>query len=66
MKTLLTVTEAAKRLKISPQRVRQLREAGRLDAVKVGPLWCFDPAVVDKFAKLVRPHHRPKSNGDKG
>jgi excisionase family DNA binding protein len=66
MKTLLTVTDAAKRLKISPQRVRQLRDAGRINAVKVGPLWCFDPAEVERFAKIVRPHHRPKSNAVKG
>jgi excisionase family DNA binding protein len=51
---LLSATEAAERLGVTPNRVRALISAGRLPAQKVGRDYVIDPAHL----KLVR-HRKP-------
>lgn len=53
MTTLLTVTEAAARLGVSPQRVRMLIKRGRLCATRAGArLWLIAEDDVAKFRRL--------------
>lgn len=54
----LTTNQAAAQLGVSPQRVRQYIEAGRIQARKFGRDWIVDSASVDAF----RP--RPPGNPD--
>lgn len=44
----LTVADAARRLGVSPSRVRAMIGAGQLDASKVGGRWLVDPATVER------------------
>lgn len=52
MEKVLTVTQAAHRLNLSAQRVRQLADAGRLP-VERGPLGIrlFDSEAIERFAQ---------------
>jgi excisionase family DNA binding protein len=55
---LLTTSEAAKILGVTPRRVRVLASTGRLrGAQQVGRDWLIPPASVDNFTPL--PAHRP-------
>lgn len=61
--TLMTTEEVAKRLGVSPGRVRQFNVEGRLPHDrKVGPLLFFDREIVEAFAKEPRPTGRPKQS----
>jgi excisionase family DNA binding protein len=51
---LITTTQAAERLGISPQRVFQLIQNGRLPAQKVGHIYVIDAAVL-KIVKRKKP-----------
>ena len=55
---IITTTEAAKRLGVTPTRVRALIEAKRLKAFKYGREWLSDPKDLD--AVKVRKVGRPK------
>ncbi|HXC73038.1 MAG TPA: helix-turn-helix domain-containing protein [Pyrinomonadaceae bacterium] len=55
---IITTTEAAKRLGVTPTRVRALIEAKRLKAFKYGREWLIDPKDLD--AVKVRKVGRPK------
>ena len=55
---MLTTTQAAEVLGVTPVRVRQLIEAGRLKAVKVGRDWLIDPPDLE--AVKVRTPGRPR------
>lgn len=57
----LSVDEAAKRLGLSPQRVRSLIAAERLPAKRVGASYVLEPADVAELAQLKRPGGRPLS-----
>lgn len=46
---LLTVSEAAERLRISPQTLARHVKAGRLPAVRVGGLVRLEVRAVDRF-----------------
>ena len=56
---MLTVTQAAERLSLTPDRVRQLIVAGALKAERIGKpprgLYVIDEADLEAFAKLDRP-----------
>jgi len=62
---IITTTEAAKRLGVTPTRVRALIEAKRLKAFKYGREWLIDPKDLEavKNRKVGRP--RKKRNGSK-
>lgn len=59
---LLTTTEAAERLGITPRRVTMLIAAGRLAAVRVGRDWLIEPAALDavRHRPAGRPRKRPR------
>ena len=54
---IITTTEAAKRLGVTPNRVRALIEAKRLKAFKYGREWLIDPKDLEavKNRKVGRP-----------
>jgi excisionase family DNA binding protein len=56
---IISTAEAAKRLNVSPSRVRKMIEAKRLKAIKVGREWLIDPKDLDAVKK--RTPGRPKS-----
>jgi excisionase family DNA binding protein len=60
---IISTTEAAKRLNVTPDRVRKMIEANRLKAIKVGREWLIDPKDLDavKDRKVGRPRKARKS-----
>lgn len=48
---LLTATDVAHMLEISPQAVRKLASRKSLPATKVGRAWLFDKDLVEMFAR---------------
>ena len=59
---IITTTEAARRLGVTPNRVRALIEAKRLKAFKYGREWLIDPKDLDavKDRKVGRPRKARK------
>ncbi|HJP93171.1 MAG TPA: helix-turn-helix domain-containing protein [Pyrinomonadaceae bacterium] len=59
---IITTTEAARRLGVTPTRVRALIEAKRLKAFKYGREWLIDPKDLDavKDRKVGRPRKMNK------
>jgi len=59
---IITTTEAARRLGVTPTRVRALIEAKRLKAFKYGREWLIDPKDLDavKIRKVGRPRKSRK------
>ena len=59
---IITTTEAAKRLGVTPTRVRALIEAKRLKAFKYGREWLIDPKDLEavKDRKVGRPRKARK------
>jgi excisionase family DNA binding protein len=51
----ITTTEAARRLAISPQRLRQLIIADEIHAERHGRMWAIDPASVEEYGRHRRP-----------
>jgi excisionase family DNA binding protein len=49
---LLSTTEAAARLSLSPSRVRRYCEQGRLPATKIGGSWVIREADLGKLERL--------------
>ena len=50
---MISTQEAADRLGISGQRVRQLLEAGKIDGQRIGAVWVVDEdSVKDRIAAL--------------
>ena len=60
---IIDTTEAARRLKVTPTRVRAMINSGRLKATKVGIVWMIDPKDLDavKDRKVGRPRKSRKS-----
>jgi excisionase family DNA binding protein len=56
---LLTVKQTAKELGLSPRRVREFCEDGRL-GTRYGWQWLISREELEAFKKLDRPAHRPK------
>ncbi len=56
---MLTTTQVAERLGITPSRVRQIIREGRLVATKHGRDWEVDPESLDSFVKVRRRVGRP-------
>ncbi len=46
---LISTTEAAKRLDITPSLVARYIRDGRLKAQKIGPVWVIDERDVERF-----------------
>jgi excisionase family DNA binding protein len=61
---IISTAEAAKRLGVTPDRVRKMIIAKRLKAIKVGREWLIDPKDLDavKDRKVGRPRRAPKSD----
>jgi len=59
---IITTTEAARRLGVTPNRVRALIEAKRLKAFKYGREWLIDPKDLEavKDRKVGRPRKARK------
>lgn len=60
--TPVSVTEAAAQLGVSVRRVRQLCEAGRLKADRIGRAWLIDRKALERFKPL--PPGRPANDPD--
>jgi excisionase family DNA binding protein len=60
---IITTTEAARRLGVTPTRVRALIEAKRLKAFKYGREWLIDPKDLEavKVRKVGRPRKSRKT-----
>jgi excisionase family DNA binding protein len=60
---LISVTEAAKRLNVTPTRIRAMISSGRLKATKVGNVWVISPKDLEavKDRKVGRPRKARKS-----
>ena len=60
---IITTVDAAKRLGVTPSRVRALIEAKRLKAFKYGREWLIDPKDLDavKDRKVGRPRKARRS-----
>jgi excisionase family DNA binding protein len=56
---IISTAEAARRLEVTPNRVRALIDAKRLKAIKVGREWLIDPQDLNAVKK--RTPGRPKS-----
>lgn len=65
---LMSVTEAAKKLKITVQSVRLLIKKGQLDAKKVGKQWVTTPADLNKYIEehnfFIEPDDRERASDD--
>ena len=61
---IIDTTEAARRLNVTPTRVRAMINSGRLKATKVGIVWMIDPRDLDavKDRKVGRPRKARKAS----
>jgi excisionase family DNA binding protein len=61
---IIDTTEAARRLSVTPTRVRAMINSGRLKATKVGIVWMIDPKDLDelKDRKVGRPRKARKAS----
>jgi excisionase family DNA binding protein len=61
---IISTTEAARRLNVSPSRIRAMISSGRLKAMKVGKVWLIDPKNLDavKDRKVGRPRKVRKTS----
>jgi len=59
---IISTAEAARRLGVTPDRVRKMIEAKRLKAIKVGREWLIDPKDLEavKYRKVGRPRKARK------
>ena len=60
---LISTSEAARRLNVTPSRVRAMIASGRLKAMRVGIMWLIDPKDLEavKDRKVGRPRKAHKS-----
>jgi excisionase family DNA binding protein len=60
---IIDTTEAARRLNVTPTRVRAMINSGRLKATKVGIVWMIDPKDLEavKERKVGRPRKPRKT-----
>jgi excisionase family DNA binding protein len=65
--TIITTVEAAKRLNVTPSRVRALIQAKRLKAFKYGREWLIDPKDLEavKNRKVGRPRKTKKRRSER-
>jgi excisionase family DNA binding protein len=61
---IIDTTEAARRLNVTPTRVRAMINSGRLKATKVGIVWMIDPKDLEavKDRKVGRPRKVRKTS----
>ena len=64
---IISTTEAAKLLNVTPDRVRKMIDAKRLKAIKVGREWLIDPKHLEavKDRKVGRPRKARKKGKTK-
>jgi excisionase family DNA binding protein len=60
---VIDTTEAARRLNVTPSRVRAMIDSGRLKATKVGIVWMIDPKDLE--AVRDRKTGRPRKSAQK-
>ncbi len=60
---MLTTNQAAKRLKLTPGRVRQLCREGAIDAQRIGRDWLMTPAALATWKATRRPPGNPNWSG---
>ena len=58
---MLTVSQCAERLGITPDRVRKLIIAGALKAERLGPMYTVDETDLEAFARLERPRGKRRA-----
>jgi hypothetical protein len=63
IRELLPISEAARRIKLSAQRLRTLADAGRVPCVRSPLGRLFDPADLDAFAATRGPFGRYMTSG---
>jgi excisionase family DNA binding protein len=61
---IISTTEAARRLNVSPSRIRAMIASARLKGIKVGKVWLIDPKDLDavKDRKVGRPRKARKTS----
>ena len=57
--TVLTTTEAAKRMRLSEHTVRAYIDRGLLRAKKLGPIWLITATECDRYSREKRPRGNP-------
>ena len=57
--TVLTTTEAAKRMRLSKHTVLAYIERGLIKARKLGPIWLITAAECDRYSREKRPRGNP-------
>ena len=62
---LVTTTEAAEIIDVSPIRVRQFHKENRLRGTLVGPILLFQRKDVERFASRIRTSGRPPKSAKK-
>jgi excisionase family DNA binding protein len=60
---IINTAEAAKRLNVTPDRVRKMIEAKRLKAIKLGREWMIDPKDLEAVRN--RKTGRPRKSAQK-
>ena len=64
-KGYMTVTDAAKKLEVSPRRIRQFINEGRLSAKKIGKQYIITKASLGAFVDIPRKVGRPPGSKNK-
>lgn len=64
-KGYMTVTDAAKKLEVSPRRIRQFINEGRLSARKIGKQYIITKASLGAFVDKPRKVGRPPGSKNK-
>lgn len=58
----MTTTEAADRLGLKPETIKDYCRQGTVAAEKIGPLWWITAREVERFRRERRPRGRPKAS----
>lgn len=61
---IISTAEAARRLGVTPNRIRALIDAKRLKAMKIGREWLIDPKDLDAVKKRKPGRPRKSRKGD--
>ena len=68
LQNLLTITDVAKKLKVTPQYARKLIKEEKLIATRIGSQWVIKPEDLERYKKqydiLVEPDDHERLNDD--
>ena len=59
---MISLKDASKLCKLSPDHLRRLAEQGKLDAKKIGRNWITTKDAINKYMEQRNPRGRPKSD----